>query len=127
MKAQKYTKETISEIGVEDRGFPIFNIGDAIIVSQTIKEGGKERLQDFQGDVIAMHNNGASSTFTVRKIAAHAVAVERIFPFGSPLIKQIKVLNRGDVRRAKLYYLRNRVGDAALVPKRVEKKEKVAK
>lgn len=123
MKAQKYTKETINQIGIEDREFPSFGIGDGIVVSLRIKEGGKERLQDFQGDVIAVHKNGASSTFTVRKVAAHGVAVERIFPFGSPLIKSIKVLNRGDVRRAKLYYLRDRVGNAALVSKRVEKKD----
>lgn len=126
MKAQKYTKETIREIGLQNRTFPEFSIGDAIVVSQSIKEGGKERIQDFQGDVIAIHKNGASSTFTVRKIAAHAVAVERIFPFESPLIKEIKVINRGDVRRAKLYYLRNRVGNAALVKKRVEKKAEVS-
>jgi large subunit ribosomal protein L19 len=123
MKAQKYTKETIREIGVQNRQFPEFSIGDTVVVSQSIKEeAGKERLQAFEGDVIAIHKNGASSTFTVRKIS-HSVGVERIFPHNSPLIKDIKVLSKGDVRRAKLYYLRKKVGKAAHVKKRVETKK----
>lgn len=118
MKSKKYTKETILSFGIKDRGFPTFTIGDTIAVVQKIKEGDKERLQTFEGDVIAMNNNGISSTFMVRKIGANAIAVEKIFPFYSPRIDSIKFIRQGRVRRAKLYYLRNRVGRAA----RVERK-----
>lgn len=127
MKAAFYTKETIRSIGMQNRELPKFGIGDMIVVSQSIKEAGKERLQAFQGNVIAIHKQGASSTFTVRKIADNAVAVERIFPFFSPLVKDIKVLGRGDVRRAKLYYLRHRVGKAAQVKQLVETKASIEK
>ncbi len=122
MKAKKFTKETISQIGVTDRGFPEFNIGDTIAVSQKIKEGDKERIQIFEGDVICASNNGISSTFTVRKIAANSVPVERIFPVHSPLVDSIKVVRRGDVRRAKLYYLRDRVGRAGRVKEKIGSK-----
>lgn len=127
MKAAFYTKETIRSIGMKDRGFPAFGIGDAVIVSQSIKEAGKERLQAFQGNVIKMHKRGISSTFTVRKIADNGVAVERIFPIYSPLVKEIKVLSKGDVRRAKLYYLRNKVGKGAQVQQVVETKATMQK
>lgn len=119
MKAKKLTKETISQLGVTDRGFPDFTVGDTIAVSQKIKEGDKERIQIFEGDVICASNNGISSTFTVRKIAANSVPVERIFPVHSPLIESIKLIRRGDVRRAKLYYLRDRVGRAGRVKEKV--------
>lgn len=127
MKANKLTKETIANTGVVDRGFPEFTIGDTIAVSQKITEGDKERLQVFEGDVICQSRNGISSTFTVRKISANAVAIERIFPVFSPLIDSIKVVRRGAVRRAKLYYLRDRVGKAARVKERVVKVVKPAK
>lgn len=123
MKAQKLTKETIRSVGIYERSFAAVSIGDTVVVSQRIKEGDKERIQLFEGDVIAMKNNGASSTFTVRKIGAHGVAVERIFPFYSPLIKDIAVLKSGDVRRAKLYYVRDRLGKAARLKERLKKKE----
>jgi large subunit ribosomal protein L19 len=126
-KASFYTKETISNIGMQGRELPLFGIGDMVIVSQKIKEAGKERLQAFQGNVIAFHKCGASSTFTVRKIADAAIAVERIFPFFSPLIESIKVLSKGDVRRAKLYYVRDRVGKSAQVKQRVETKASIKK
>lgn len=115
MRAKKYTKETIKHIGTGDRKFPEFTIGDTIIVSQKIKEGEKERLQAFEGDVIAINNNGISSTFTIRRIGANAVSVEKIFPFYSPLIDSIKFVRSGKVRRAKLYYMRDRIGKAARV------------
>ncbi len=128
MKAKQYTKETINAIGIEDRNFPLFRVGDSIAVSQRIKEGNKERLQVFQGDVIAMRKNGASTTFTVRKIGAHGIAVERIFPYYSPLVDSIKVISRGAVRRAKLYYVRDRVGKTArLKEKTVTKKQQPKK
>ncbi len=130
MKAKKLTKETITGLGRSERSFPAFNVGDAIAVSQRIKEGNKERLQVFEGDVIAMSENGASSTFTVRKIGANSVSVERIFPYYSPLIDSIKFVTHGKVRRAKLYYMRNRIGKAARVKERVltrEQKEQKAR
>lgn len=127
MKAAFYTKETIRSIGVQNREFPAFGIGDTVVVSQSIKEAGKERLQAFQGNVIAIHKQGVSSTFIVRKIADNSIAVERIFPYYSPLIKDIKVLGKGDVRRAKLYYLRKKVGKAAQVKQLVETKASKSK
>ena len=123
MKAKKYTKETISSIGMYDRNFPEFQVGDAVAVKLRIKEGDKERIQTFEGDVIAMHKKGASSSFTVRKIGANSVAVERIFPFYTPLIESIKFIRPGKVRRAKLYYMRDRIGKAARVQERVLTKE----
>ncbi len=91
-----------------------------------INEGEKKRVQDFQGDVIAIHNNGAASTFTIRKIGANSVAVERILPYHSPIISGIKVLKKGDVRRAKLYYVRDRVGRAARIKEKILTKEQKA-
>lgn len=123
MRAKKYTKETISELGVYERDFPAFKIGDTIAVSQRIKEGDKERIQVFEGDVIAMHKNGASSTFIVRKIGANAIPVERIFPFYSPKIESIRFIRQGKVCRAKLYYMRKRIGKAARVKEKVMTKE----
>lgn len=124
MKAKKYTRETIRDMGTADRGFPAFSIGDTVAISQLIKEGDKERIQVFEGDVIAMHNKGISSTFTVRKIGSNAVAVERIFPMFSPKIDSIKFVRKGKVRRAKLYYIRERVGKAARVKEKVESQQK---
>lgn len=123
MKANKLTKETISALGMEKLTFPDFSIGDSIAVSQWIAEGDKKRIQIFQGDVIAMHKNGSSSTFTVRKIGANSVAVERIYPFHTPIIDSIAVVKRGKVRRAKLYYLRDRVGKKARIKELVLTKE----
>jgi large subunit ribosomal protein L19 len=124
MKAKKYTRETIRDIGTEDRGWPAFAIGDTVAISQRIKEGDKERIQVFEGDVIAMHKKGISSTFTVRRIGANAVPVERIFPFYSPKIDSIKFVRKGQVRRAKLYYIRERIGKAARVAEKVESQQK---
>lgn len=126
MKAQKFTKETIRQIGMTKRNFPEFQVGDTIAVSQRIKEGDKERLQVFEGDVIAMHRNGISSTFTVRKISSSAVPVERIFPYFSPMLAAIKFIRKGKVRRAKLYYMRKRIGKAARVEELVLTKEEKA-
>lgn len=123
MKAQGYTKETISQIGISKIDFPEFREGDTIAVHQRIKEGDKERIQIFQGDVIALHKQGASSTFTVRKIGAHGIAVERKFPLYSPIIKKIERVKVGDVRRAKLYYVRDRVGKSARLKEKVVTRE----
>lgn len=123
MKSPKYTRETIKEIGQYDRGFPKFKVGDCISVALKIKEGDKERVQLFEGDVIAMHKSGASSTFTVRRIGANGVSIERILPYYSPAIDSIKYVHQGDVRRSKLYYMRNRIGKAARVQEKVLTKE----
>jgi len=123
MKSKKYSRETIREIGMYDRDFPAFDVGDLVAVSLKVKEGNKERIQVFEGDVIAMHKKGASSTFTVRKIGANSVPVERVLPYYSPLIDSIKFIRSGKTRRAKLYYIRDRVGKAARVQEKVLTKE----
>lgn len=89
-----------------------FNIGDTVKVNVIIREGDKERIQVFKGDVIAKRGRGLGATFTVRKIS-FGVGVERIFPLHSQSIKSIEVVKKGRVRRAKLYYLRNLRGKAA--------------
>ena len=113
MRAEKLTSETILNLGVADRKFPDFWIGDTIEVHQLVTEGNKERVQIFKGDVIAIRNKGCSSVFTVRKIGANNVPVERIFPYYSPIIKSIGVVRKGKTRRAKAYYVRDRVGKSA--------------
>ena len=93
---------------------PQFRAGDTLRVNVKIREGEKERVQAFQGVCIGRHNNGSSSTFTVRKIS-YGVGVERIFPLHSPRLTNIEVVTRGRVRRAKLYYLRDLRGKAARI------------
>ena len=94
---------------------PDFAPGDTVVVQVRVIEGGRERVQAFEGVVIARNGgNGARATFTVRKIS-FGVGVERIFPVHSPIIQQVEVLRRGNVRRAKLYYLRDRVGKATRI------------
>lgn len=88
-------------------------IGDTVAVHQEITEGDKTRVQIFEGIVIAIKNSGAGKSFTVRKIGANGIGVEKIFPVNLPSIKQIEVKRKGQVRRSKLYYLRDRVGKAA--------------
>jgi len=89
------------------------NVGDNVAVHQEIKEGKKTRVQIFEGLVIAIKNREVNKTFTVRKIASNSVGVEKIFPLMMPSIKKIEVKRRGDVKRSKLYYLRDKVGKAA--------------
>jgi len=117
MKAHNLTRETIRHIGVVPHKLPEFAVGDTVAVSLKVKEGDKERIQVFQGDVIARHKKGASSSFIVRKMS-NGVAVERIFPENSPLIQELKVIRHGVVRRAKLYYLREREGKASRLRER---------
>ena len=93
---------------------PAFNVGDTIRVHNRIKEGSRERIQMFEGTVIAKRNGGVGETFTVRRIS-YGVGVEKTFPIHSPNIEKIEVVRHGKVRRAKLYYLRDRVGKAAKV------------
>jgi len=99
----------------EIKGNPaVFRVGDTVKVHVKVKEGEKDRIQVFGGMVIAMKGGGTGSTFTVRKIS-DGIGVERIFPVHSPIIGKIEVVRRGRVRRAKLYYLRDRKGKAARV------------
>ena len=93
---------------------PDFNIGDTVKVHVKIKEGNRERVQVFEGTVIAKRGGGVSETFTVRRVS-YGVGVEKVFPVNSPSVEKIDVVRRGKVRRSKLYYLRDRVGKAAKV------------
>ena len=93
---------------------PEFHVGDNVKVHYRITEGNRERIQVFQGDVIRRHGHGVRETFTVRKIS-FSIGVERTFPVHSPKIDKIEVTRKGDVRRAKLYYLRDKVGKAAKI------------
>lgn len=102
---------------------PEFNPGDTIVVQVKIKEGDRERLQAFEGVVIGIRNRGVNSAFTVRKIS-HGEGVERTFQTHSPLIDSVAVKRRGDVRQAKLYYLRELTGKAARIKEKIVKKKK---
>ena len=110
----KAIEEENKKATVED-----FNIGDTVKVSVKIKEGDKERIQIFQGTVIKRQNAGLNETFTVRKISS-GVGVERTFPVHSPKVAKIEVTRQGKVRRAKLYYLRDRVGKAAKTKEKLD-------
>ena len=109
---------------------PVYNIGDTVNVHVKIKEGNRERIQVFTGTVIKEQNSGLNKTFTVRKIS-NGIGVERTFPVNSPKIEKVEVTREGKVRRAKLYYLRDRVGKAAKTKEvagaRIENKEIIIK
>ena len=100
------------------KDIPEFSPGDTVIVQVKVKEGTRERLQAFEGVVIGKRNRGLNSSFTVRKIS-HGEGVERVFQTYSPTVDSIKVTRRGDVRRAKLYYLRGRTGKAARIKEKI--------
>ena len=93
---------------------PSFNIGDTVRVHNRIKEGTRERIQMYEGTVIARHGGGISETFTVRRVA-YGCGVEKTFPLHSPNVAKVEVIRKGKVRRAKLYYIRERVGKASKV------------
>ena len=93
---------------------PKFNVGDTVRVHVRIREGARERIQMFEGTVIAKQHGGIQETFTVRRLA-HGVGIERVFPIHSPTVADVEVVRHGRVRRGKLYYLRGRVGKAAKV------------
>ena len=97
-----------------EQDLPEFHVGDNVKVHYRITEGNRERIQVFQGDVIRRQGESVRETFTVRKIS-FSIGVERTFPVHSPKIEKIEVTRKGDVRRAKLYYLRNKVGKAAKI------------
>ena len=98
---------------------PVIRIGDTIRVHNKIKEGTRERIQMFEGTVIAKHGGGISETFTVRRVS-YGVGVEKTFPLQSPNVDKIVVFREAKVRRAKLYYLRDRVGKAAKVKEKIQ-------
>ena len=93
---------------------PVIAIGDTVRVDVKIREGDRERIQAFEGTVIAKRGSGVTETFTVRRVS-YGVGVERVFPVHSPNVAEVKVIRHGKVRRSKLYYLRDRVGNAAKV------------
>ena len=97
---------------------PSFEIGDTIRIGVKIREGERERIQEFEGTVIAKNGSGVSETFTVRRVS-YGVGVERVFPIHSPNVADVKIIRRGKVRRAKLYYLRDRVGKASKVKEKI--------
>jgi large subunit ribosomal protein L19 len=101
-----------------NKEIPEFSPGDTIVVQVKVTEGSRERLQAFEGIVIAKRNRGLNSSFTVRKIS-HGEGVERVFQTHSPAVSAVQVLRRGDVRRAKLYYLRGRTGKAARIKEKI--------
>jgi large subunit ribosomal protein L19 len=100
---------------IEGKTIPDFRAGDTLRLGVEIKEGSKTRIQNFEGIVIGLKGEGISSTFTIRKIGANGIGVERIFPLYSESLKSIELLRRGDVRRAKLNYLRGLKGKAAKI------------
>ena len=106
-------KQISNEIS-ETKGWPTFSSGDTITVTYKIREGNKERLQSFQGTVIQRKGSGTTETFTIRKMSG-GTGVERIFPLSSPFIEKIVVNKEGAVRRARLFYLRERTGKAARI------------
>lgn len=97
---------------------PVVNVGDTVRVHNKIKEGTRERIQMFEGTVIAKHGGGISETFTVRRIS-YGVGVEKTFPIHSPNVEKVDIIRVGKVRRAKLYYLRGRVGKASKVKEQI--------
>ena len=113
---ETFEKNQIERLTLKKR-IPTFRPGDTLKVTVKITEGDKSRLQAFEGMCIARKNNSVNSTFTVRKIS-HGEGVERVFPLFSPIIEKIEVIRKGDVRRAKLYYLRDRTGKRARIADR---------
>ena len=100
--------------GMVKENKPQFNVGDTVRVSVLIKDGERERIQAFEGTVIAKKHGGVAETFTVRR-TSYGVGVERVFPVNSPFVEKVEVIRKGKVRRAKLFYLRGRTGKAAKV------------
>ena len=121
MKDREMSKNKIIEnieAGQIKHDYPEFSAGDTVIVQVRVREGSRERLQAYEGVVIAKRNRGVNSAFTVRKIS-HGVGVERTFQTHSPLIDSITLKRRGDVRKSKLYYLRERSGRSARIKEKL--------
>ena len=111
-KIDAFTNEQLKE------NVPSFNVGDTVRISNKIVEGTRERIQMFEGTVIARHGGGISETFTVRRVA-YGCGVEKTFPLHSPNVEKVVVVREGRVRRAKLFYLRDRVGKSAKVKEKI--------
>ena len=116
---ETFEKKQIERLTGKKR-IPTFRPGDTLKVTIRITEGDKSRLQAFEGVCIARKNNSVNSNFTVRKLS-HGEGVERVFPLFSPIIEKIEVVRKGDVRRAKLYYLRDRTGKSARIAEKIKK------
>ncbi len=109
---QAFTSEQLKET------VPTLNVGDTVRVHNKITEGNRERIQLFEGTIIAKHGGGISATFTVRRVS-YGVGVEKTFPVHSPKVEKVEIVRNGKVRRAKLYYLRDRMGKSAKVKERI--------
>ena len=119
---EQINAEQIAKLSAE-KTIPEFGPGDTVIVNVKVKEGDRSRVQAYEGVVIARNGGGLNESFTVRKIS-YGEGVERVFPLYGPLINSIKVIRRGKVRRAKLYYLRDRRGKSARIAERTDLKAK---
>jgi large subunit ribosomal protein L19 len=117
---QQLEKEEVARLA---KKIPVFNAGDTVVVNVNVVEGDRKRVQAFEGVVIAMRNRGLNSAFTVRKVSS-GEGVERTFQTYSPLIASVELKRKGDVRRSKLYYLRQRSGKAARIKERLEHVER---
>jgi len=122
---QQLEQEEITRL-TADKTIPDFSPGDTVVVQVKVKEGARERLQAYEGVVIAKRNRGLNSSFIVRKISS-GEGVERTFQTYSPLVAAIEIKRRGDVRRAKLYYLRSRSGKSARIKEKLDYKAAAAK
>jgi large subunit ribosomal protein L19 len=120
---QQLEQEEVARLA---KTIPDFDAGDTVIVNVKVKEGERTRVQAYEGVCIARSGGGLNESFTVRKIS-YGEGVERVFPVHSPMIDSIKVVRRGKVRRAKLYYLRDRRGKSARIVERTDRSEKAAK
>lgn len=118
-------KLKLAEQTLIDDEYPEFTTGDTVNVHYLVREGDKERIQQFEGVVISRRGSGANQTFMVRKISAGNIGVERIFPLYSPFIDKIELKRQGDVKRSKLYYLRERQGKSARVKEKDQNQDQV--
>jgi len=122
---QTLEAEQAAKLGAGER-IPAFQPGDTVVVNVKVKEGERSRIQAYEGVCIARNGGGLNESFTVRKIS-YGEGVERVFPLYSPIIDSLKVVRRGKVRRAKLYYLRDRRGKSARIAERVDAKPDASK
>ncbi len=118
-------KLKLAEQTLIDDEYPEFKTGDTVNVHYRVREGDKERIQKFEGLVISRRGSGANQTFMVRKVSASNIGVERIFPLYSPFIAKIELKKQGDIRRSKLYYLRDRQGKAARIKEKDQNQGRV--
>jgi len=118
-------KLKLAEQTLIDDEYPEFKTGDTVNVHYRVREGDKERIQKFEGLVISRRGSGANQTFMVRKVSASNIGVERIFPLYSPFIAKIELKKQGDIRRSKLYYLRDRQGKAARIKEKDQNQDRV--